>query len=150
MFTDLLLPDLQHSPADSLAGVFPLFLDIAGDAQAGQTARRLSADYAQTGGWLTTLTPSAQQWDAPNGWAPLQWVCYRGLSNYGFHDDARTGAMRWLRNNLSVYAATGTLMEKYNVVEIGKPAGGGEYGVQDGFGWTNGVLLRLMDELGAE
>jgi alpha,alpha-trehalase len=35
-------------------------------------------------------------------------------------------------------------MEKYNVVDTHLEAGGGEYTGQDGFGWTNGVLLALM------
>jgi alpha,alpha-trehalase len=34
-------------------------------------------------------------------------------------------------------------MEKYNVVDLTKSAGGGEYAAQDGFGWTNGVYLAL-------
>ena len=34
-------------------------------------------------------------------------------------------------------------MEKYNVVDTQLEAGGGEYPGQDGFGWTNGVLLAL-------
>ena len=38
---------------------------------------------------------------------------------------------------------TGKLMEKYNVDEK-LVAGGGEYPTQDGFGWTNGVLRRLI------
>jgi alpha,alpha-trehalase len=45
-----------------------------------------------------------------------------------------------------VYKATGKLMEKYNVVDIDKAAGGGEYAGQDGFGWTNGVTLQLIDQ----
>jgi hypothetical protein len=34
-------------------------------------------------------------------------------------------------------------MEKYNVYDTALDAGGGEYPSQDGFGWTNGVLLKL-------
>ncbi|MCB0641893.1 MAG: hypothetical protein KDC44_09650, partial [Phaeodactylibacter sp.] len=30
--------------------------------------------------------------------------------------------------------------------DMGLEAGGGEYPVQDGFGWTNGVLLKLLRE----
>jgi alpha,alpha-trehalase len=35
------------------------------------------------------------------------------------------------------------MMEKYDVVDTNKKAGGGEYPTQDGFGWTNGVALAL-------
>ena len=41
-------------------------------------------------------------------------------------------------------------MEKYNVVETHLEAGGGEYEGQDGFGWTNGVLLALIRKYGSE
>jgi alpha,alpha-trehalase len=38
------------------------------------------------------------------------------------------------------------MVEKYNVEDLGLEAGGGEYPVQDGFGWSNGVYLRLAKE----
>ena len=37
----------------------------------------------------------------------------------------------------------GKMMEKYNVTDLNRPGGGGEYPNQDGFGWTNGVYLAL-------
>jgi len=37
-------------------------------------------------------------------------------------------------------------MEKYNVMDLQLVAGGGEYPTQDGFGWTNGVLLKLLQQ----
>jgi hypothetical protein len=37
-------------------------------------------------------------------------------------------------------------MEKYDVVNINKAAGGGEYETQDGFGWTNGVYLEMLHD----
>ena len=97
-----------------------------------------------------TLNNSGQQWDAPNGWAPLQWIVYTGMRNYGFSEEAKEGARRWVKNNKAVYRSTGRLLEKYNVEEIGLFAEGGEYEVQDGFGWTNGVLLSLLNELEVE
>ena len=111
-------------------------------------AEKLRNDFLRPGGWVTTRERSGQQWDAPNGWAPLQWVVYLGLCHYGFVSDAQEGARRWVDNNLKVYQDTGKLVEKYNVEQVGLLAGGGEYAVQDGFGWTNGVLLALMDEPG--
>lgn len=36
-------------------------------------------------------------------------------------------------------------MEKYVVEGEGLGGGGGEYALQDGFGWTNGVTLMLLD-----
>ena len=45
---------------------------------------------------------------------------------------------------ITAYRATGKLVEKYNVADALVEAGGGEYPTQDGFGWTNGVLRRLL------
>ena len=86
---------------------------------------------------------TGQQWHAPNGWAPLEWVTIRGLENYGEHNLAAEIAHRWLKLNADVYARTGKMMEKYNVENVTLAAGGGEYPSQDGFGWTNGVYLAL-------
>ena len=47
-------------------------------------------------------------------------------------------------NVQNVYAQTGKLVEKYDVMTIGRKGGGGEYPNQDGFGWTNGVMRKLM------
>jgi alpha,alpha-trehalase len=43
-----------------------------------------------------------------------------------------------------VYRRSGKLVEKYDVINIGRTGGGGEYPLQDGFGWTNGVMRRLI------
>jgi alpha,alpha-trehalase len=136
----------QHTPHLTLAGVFPLFANVATSEQAARVHDRLKRDFLQAGGWVTTLVHSGQQWDWPNGWAPLQWIVYRGLMNYGFADTARIGRDRWLALNDRVFRETGKLMEKYNVVEANLTAGGGEYPNQDGFGWTNGVYLALLAE----
>jgi len=59
---------------------------------------------------------------------------------------AQTIATRWIRTNVSYYQHTGKLVEKYDVdaASPGVSAGGGEYPLQDGFGWTNGVLRTLL------
>ena len=69
-----------------------------------------------------------------------------GLRNYESDELANTIKERWINLNRKVYKKTGKLVEKYNVVDMTLEAGGGEYPVQDGFGWTNGVLLKLMSE----
>jgi alpha,alpha-trehalase len=96
------------------------------------------------GGVVTTEFNTGEQWDAPNGWAPLEWMVIWGLDRCGQQDLAADIAARWVRLNEKVYKETGKLMEKYNVEDINKEAGGGEYAGQDGFGWTNGVLLKLI------
>ena len=149
-FTDLYVDDLAPSPRLTLAGAQPGFYGVASEAQAGSVARVLAREFLAAGGWRTSTVVSGQQWDAPSGWAPLQWICYAGLSRYGHDEEAREGARRWVDNNLALYADSGRLMERYDVVDVGRRVAGGEYVVQDGFGWTNGVLLKLMDELGID
>jgi alpha,alpha-trehalase len=85
---------------------------------------------------------SGQQWDQPNGWAPLQWVAVVGLRDYHEAQLAETIARRWICENVDGYHTSGTLVEKYNLLRGGAGAGG-EYATQIGFGWTNGVLRAL-------
>jgi alpha,alpha-trehalase len=66
-----------------------------------------------------------------------------GLNRYHHTDLAREVASRWMRNVDRVYRDTVKLVEKYDVT-TSQPGGGGEYPTQDGFGWTNGVLIKLM------
>jgi alpha,alpha-trehalase len=135
----------------SLAGAAPLFVGIASQDQAEQVASSLCDRFLEEGGLVTTLQPSPEQWDAPNGWAPLHWMAVQGLRDYGFDGLAEEIASRWIETNRSLFAETGKMHEKYNVVDPGTIAGGGEYQIQDGFGWTNGVVMAflrdgLMDE----
>lgn len=136
----------EQSGRPSLAGVFPLYAKLATSAQAAAVAARIERDFLQPGGLLTTLETTGEQWDAPNGWAPLQWVAIQGLRNYGYHQLADDIKRRWVKTNVDGFKKTGKLVEKYNVVEPGRAGGGGEYQLQDGFGWTNGVLAALMNE----
>lgn len=145
-FCDYDLTAKQTSDALTLAGLFPLFVGIATPEQAESVKRVVERRFLKPGGLVTTLVHSGQQWDAPNGWAPLQWVAIGGLEKYGFHALANEIATRWIGLNAAVYARTGKLMEKYNVEDLSLDAGGGEYPGQDGFGWTNGVLLRLLQD----
>ena len=127
----------------SLAMVYPLFFKMATQEQADGVAAYLKKHFLKPGGLPATLNHSGQQWDAPNGWAPLQWIAIKGLDNYGHSDLAKTIAERWVNLNEKIYANTGKFVEKYNVEDMTLEAGGGEYPVQDGFGWSNGVYLAL-------
>ncbi|WP_205502098.1 alpha,alpha-trehalase TreF [Rufibacter psychrotolerans] len=136
----------QTSNIPTLAAVAPLFFCMATKEQAKAVAQRLERDFLKPGGVVTTLTTSGQQWDAPNGWAPLQWMTIQGLRAYKHNALARTIATNWVRQNRAVYQQSGKLTEKYNVEKPGAEGGGGEYPNQDGFGWTNGVLLKLLQQ----
>ena len=134
----------------SLAGAAPLFFKLATAAQADKIASIIEQQFLKPGGLVTTLKQTGQQWDAPNGWAPLQWMVAAGLKNYGHSKLAETIASRWIALNDKVYKATGKMMEKYNVEDLSQLAGGGEYESQDGFGWTNGVYLAFSKWLAAK
>ena len=143
-YYDYDLAQQKHTPVASLAGIFPLFFKIASPKQAAQVGTRLQKYFLKAGGLVSTPNHTGQQWDAPNGWSPLQWVAMEGLRHYDNTKLADTIATRWVGLANKVYKKTGKILEKYNVEDLTLEAGGGEYPVQDGFGWTNGVLLRLL------
>ena len=131
-------------PRISAATLYPLFVDLAAKPQALAVATAVSRHLLKSGGIVTTPLLSGQQWDAPNGWAPLQWIGVSGLRQYSILPLAQTIACRWIQNVGHVYDESSKLVEKYDVVTTGRPGGGGEYPLQDGFGWTNGVTRKLM------
>ncbi len=130
----------------SLAGVYPLFIKIATKQQATQVEHNIQSQFLFPGGLITTTNFTSQQWDAPNGWAPLQWIIIQGLRNYGDTTLANVCKTRWLNENLMIYHKTFKMTEKYDVVHPDQKGGGGEYPGQDGFGWTNGVYQALSKE----
>jgi alpha,alpha-trehalase len=145
-YSDYDLDKRQPTPARTLAAVFPLAFGVATPVQAVLVAGQLRREFLRPGGLLTTPIASGQQWDAPNAWAPLEYLAILGLNRTGQTALADTVAQRWVRVNVRGFQQTGKLLEKYNVEATGPAAGGGgEYQLQDGFGWTNGVLLTLLD-----
>jgi len=142
-FRDFNFHHSAQTSVASLAGVFPLFVNMATQEQADRVADVLRKDFLQPGGLVTTLIENGQQWDSPNGWAPLQWVAIKGLRNYGHDDLADEISKRWVELNEKVYAKSQKFVEKYNVESADGLGGGGEYVLQDGFGWTNGVYEAL-------
>lgn len=145
-FHDVRTDTLQPTQQPSLAGAFPLFLGLATEAQARRVAGVLRDEFLMEGGLVSTPIQTGQQWDAPNGWAPLQWVAYSGLKRYGFTELAAEIRRRWLRSNEIIFDRHHKMVEKYDVVNPGGHAGGGEYPLQDGFGWSNGVYAALYDD----
>ncbi|WMV44096.1 hypothetical protein MTR67_037481 [Solanum verrucosum] len=111
----------------------------------------MSSGLLQPAGIAMTLSNTGQQWDFPNGWPPLQHIIIEGLLRSGL-EEARTLAkdiaIRWLRTNYVTYKKTGAMYEKYDVTKCGAYGGGGEYMAQTGFGWSNGVVLALLEEFG--
>ena len=130
----------------TLAAASPLYFGLATPEQGRAVAARLEREFLKPGGFVTTLIASGQQWDAPNGWPPLEWLAIEGVRRYGRADLADAARDRWLALNRRTYRVTGKMTEKYDVLDLERRAGGGEYPTQDGFGWTNGVALALAGQ----
>lgn len=134
------------------ACVAPLFVGCASDEQARRTQETVRARLLRPGGFGTSEHETGDQWDRPNGWAPLQWLAIEGMRRY----DLPLGeeiAERWLASVQSVFDREHTLVEKYEITaDAGSTGlgGGGEYALQDGFGWTNGVTAALLAERGRD
>ncbi len=131
-------------PRLSAATLYPLFVALANRQQAAAVAATVSRDLLKAGGIVTTPLVSGQQWDAPNGWPPLQWIGISGFRHYAISPLADSVACRWMVSVNRVYTQSNKLVEKYDVMTTGRVGGGGEYPLQDGFGWTNGVMRKLM------
>jgi len=143
-FSDFNIKTKTTTSQFSAAGMVPLYFEMATKNQAEHAVQFLKNNLLYPGGVVSTMRNTGQQWDFPNGWAPQQWMAIQGLKNYQFHELATDISSRWVSVASQVFANTGKMMEKYNVVDLTLPAGGGEYPTQDGFGWTNGVTLVLM------
>lgn len=138
----------------SLAGFYPLWAGMVDEKRAAQMVKSLRK-YEHRGGLATTdgqnfgkFVPGAlpTQWAYPNGWAPLQFLIVKGLQRYGYHDDAKRIAIKWLKNNLNWFNEHSVFLEKYNVANVGKPPAKGVYPSQIGFGWTNAVFEHFCQE----
>jgi len=140
IFKDFHIKKHQKTASEHIVSLYPLFLNIVTDEQAKKTAKTIGEKLLYKGGLATTTKQSGQQWDFPNAWAPYQWMGFKAMKNYGFAEKIKNN---WCSNVERVYNNTGKLMEKYNVMDTDSIAGGGEYPNQDGFGWTNGVYLKL-------
>jgi len=139
--------DGQPRPLLTAARAAPLYVGIASPVQAARVAATLAGHLLEEGGLGTTRHLSGEQWDRPNGWAPLQWLAILGLADYGESALAGEIRRRWLATVRDLYRQEGKLVEKYVVTERAggvHGGGGGEYPLQDGFGWTNGVTRMLL------
>ena len=138
----------QRRSCLTAACVVPLFVGMADEREAAASARTVERRLLAPGGMATTEVFSDQQWDRPNGWAPLQWMAAQGFRRYGHTRLADTICHRWLSTVAAVYEREGRLVEKYalRAVERQSTQGGqgGEYPLQDGFGWTNGVTAAML------
>ncbi len=127
---------------------YPLWAGLASKPQADALRARLGL-FERKGGLQMSDHASGAEWDAPFGWAPTNWLAVSGLDTYGFHDDARRIAREFTGTIDRSFAADGTIREKYNMLNANadvKISAGYKANVI-GFGWTNGVYLKLQELL---
>lgn len=154
MYYDYNYAKEKRGSVSSLATYVPMWVGMVDERQAYELVKNLRR-FEEVGGLTTTDSlPIGQyvrgampvQWAYPNGWAPLHFMVVQGLQRYGYHEDARRIAMKWLNTNLDWFNAHGNFLEKYNVVNTDKPPAKGVYPSQTGFGWTNAVFERFCRE----
>ena len=133
----------QLTQSEHIATLYPLFFGLAEQKQAEKLAHNIEKLFLKKGGLITTTYQSGQQWDFPNAWAPYQWIGFVAMNNYELKNIADNIKNAWCTTVEKVYRETQKLMEKYNAADPDTKAGGGEYPNQDGFGWTNGVYMKL-------
>jgi len=142
----------KRGTVSSLATYYPMWAGMVSKEQAEQLVKSLKK-FEEEGGMATTdlqpldmvpgLSSLPTQWAYPNGWAPLQHIVVRGLERYGYHDDAKRIATKWMRTNLEWFNSHGIFLEKYNVVQPSKPPAKGLYPSQTGFGWSNSIFAEF-------
>mmetsp|Transcript_8383 Transcript_8383/g.21410 ORF Transcript_8383/g.21410 Transcript_8383/m.21410 type:complete len:566 (+) Transcript_8383:63-1760(+) len=142
----------------------PMLSDFAAPLWAGLAdAERATAAVAalQRSGLLgvggastTACSGTEQQWDAPNAWPPLQSMLILGMrqleASSGGPTLAAQLAQQWVGTCYAAWRHSGFMFEKYDSSQFGFGGGGGEYEPQVGFGWSNGVVLQLLRDYGAE
>jgi alpha,alpha-trehalase len=128
---------------------WPLWAGLATPAQARRVRDNL-ASFERPGGIVTSTHVSGSQWDAPFGWAPLQYLAVEGLRRAGYRVDAERIARAFLDMLVDDFDRRGTLVEKYDVERRTSALGGTlKYGYTSnevGFGWTNAIALWFMRE----
>lgn len=144
----------RRGTVSSLAAYFPMWAGMVSPSRAAVLVKSLRK-FEHPGGLATTdaialgqKLPGAlpMQWAYPNGWAPLQLIVVQALQRYGYHDDAKRIATKWLHGNLEWFKKHGEFIEKYNVVDPDKPPAKGVYPSQVGFGWSNAIFERFCQE----
>lgn len=141
----------QQNQFFSVAAFYPLWAGMATHEQALAAASTLLGLLEFEGGISNTqsenLAADIKQHDHPNGWAHQQYIAVKGLMNYGLQKEAERIAKKWVAMTVKVFAETGKFWEKYNVVSCTTGVFNPDrYPTQSGFGWTNAVFLRFVND----
>ena len=149
-----------QTSVESAAGLMPLWAGCWEGAQwSDEDAEKLvnalkASRLMAKGGLATTALNTGEQWDFPNCWAPLSDFAVSGLRRLedrfpgcGAGDAAKEIALRTLRSMYLGWHRDSVMHEKYDAdAADGSRGNGGEYEPQVGFGWSNGVALKLMEQ----
>ena len=149
MFFDYNFTSKKRSTYEYITTFYPLWAGLATPQQAKAVIANLK-DFERKGGLLTSPYETGVQWDAPYGWAPLQLMAVEGIRRSGATADADRAAREWVSTVERNFERERTIREKYNV-ETQTSQTSITAGYQQnvvGFGWTNGVTLEFMHELG--
>ena len=146
MFFDFDWQKYRQTETISAAMAYPLFFKMVSKREADRVVMAIQQNLLRGGGIVTTTNKTGLQWDAPYGYAPIQWLTIKGLRNYGHEETANNIKKRWCDLTTKVFKSTGKMLEKYNVEDLTLESGGGNYPVHDGYGWTNGVVYKLLSE----
>ncbi|MBD3270338.1 hypothetical protein GF376_02330 [Candidatus Peregrinibacteria bacterium] len=158
VFRDYDYVNRQKTHALTLAMYFSMYMKLASKEQAELLVKNLEF-FEYDGGLVTTKSKSnikrdqysagkshTQQWDYPNGWAPLHLIVVEGLLNYGYKKEAKRIMEKWIATCERSFNKMGFFLEKYNVVDTTKCAKG-HYDIQGGFGWTNAVYVIFRNKI---
>jgi alpha,alpha-trehalase len=138
----------RQLPCWSLSAYWALWSHIASDAQAKSLVEQLSKFETQYGLIQTDRRyPSPHpefewvQFQYPAGWPPMHIIVVEGLYQYGFADHAKRIAEKYLRLIIGQYLETGSLWEKYNMVDGNLSFPKERYTVPPFHGWTSAAVL---------
>lgn len=156
VWQDLDIAANSHRDYFYASNILPLFASCTGKNETKTEKSVLT--YLQNlgvlqfaGGFPTSLDTTGQQWDLPNGWPPLQHMTIWGMSqsqNQQLKAEAFSLANKTIVSNWIAWNRSRNMYEKYSTNISGEGGSGGEYGVQEGFGWSNGVVLELLSMYG--
>ncbi|HSX00529.1 MAG TPA: trehalase family glycosidase [Patescibacteria group bacterium] len=128
--------------------------DLAPVERTKSVSQMLVTRFLKRGGYVGSLTRTGHQWDAPNGWAPDQVEADAALERTArltgeesWNLYRRVARAKFVNVHARIYRRTGKIVEKCNVIDQDPlRVMDGEYPLQDGFLWTNGVLRKFMEK----
>lgn len=155
----------KRSHVISAASFVPLWSGVLPETMSSERRIQLASNLScivKSYGVVCTNITAGLQWDSPNVWAPNHHIAVEFLAGGRFWhhtikaaDDhgpamvlAANWASRFVNTVLDRFEIYNTCAEKYDCRRLGKSGLDGEYVTQDGFGWTNGTVLDLLEKFG--